>query len=65
MPEDGELKANPKTGVIDDPKYPCYKVEGLCRIRFLPPEKGRKFVCIKDPVWCPYLKKSASLLSRR
>jgi hypothetical protein len=52
-----ELKPNKNTGVIDDPQYPCYKAEGLCRIRFNPPDENRVFACVNDPVWCRYLVK--------
>lgn len=31
---EAEPQTNPKTGLFENPIYPCIKGEGLCRIRF-------------------------------
>lgn len=48
----GALKLN-KKGLVEDPKYPCYKGEGYCRLRTMDTDK---FECLFKPEICYFRK---------
>lgn len=45
---------NPETGIVDNPKHPCYKApdKGLCKMRV---DSESKFECAQDLEVCRYL----------
>ena len=49
------MKLN-KKGLVEDPKYPCYKGEGYCQLRTMDTDK---FECIFKPKTC-YFRKDES-----
>ena len=42
---------NKKTGLVDNPIYPCYKGEGLCQLRITDTDL---FQCVYVPGDCKY-----------
>ena len=45
------INIDPKTGLVKPPIYPCYKGEGLCKIRR---SNTGKFECAQNPDHCSY-----------
>jgi len=53
MTVDPRVVINRKTGLVDDPIFPCYKGEGLCKLRAIDTEK---VACVYDPAICRHRK---------